>query len=252
MLVFVIPLRNPETAQSWERCNALCQQTVRSALAQTDSNVRVIVTCKDFTPDGDDDRLIVLRQPFPTPARTWEDQHRDKYRKIAHALVTARRFAPCYVMKLDADDLVSRHLSAAVHAAGHQPGYYLPLGYLWSEGSRVVRPVDNFHHYCGSSNVIWCQANDLPSSVDDDMSRFNILRFGHNITVEEFAKLGTPLMPLKIRSAIYRKTGENITAHLEMAGTVHNKPNWKYHIGQLLKLAELRPLTPAIRRNFFS
>jgi hypothetical protein len=252
MIVFVIPLRNPEIAQDWDRCNALCQQTVRSALAQIDGAVRVIVVGKDFVPDVEDARLTVLRLPFRTPERNWEDQHRDKYIKIAHGLVEARKHAPCYVMKLDADDLVSRHLSSAAHDLGHRPGYYLPYGYLWLEGSRVVRPVENFHHHCGSSNILWCEADELPASIDDDMSKFRIMRWGHNITVREFDKLGTPLMPLPIRSAIYRKgSGENITGHLAPRGTTYSKPNWKYYIGQALRLAELRPFTRTIQRDFF-
>jgi hypothetical protein len=252
MLVFVIPLRNPETAQNWERCNSLCQQTVRSALAQTDSNVRVIVACKDFTPDTEDERLIVIRHSFSTPVRNWEAQHQDKYLKIAHCLVEARKHTPCYVMKLDADDLLSRHISAEVHTRHCRPGYYLPHGYLWREGSMLVRPVDDFHNHCGSSNIVWCEQQHLPSSLDEDMSAFPIMRFGHNIAIAEYAKLGTPLVPITSRAAIYRAGhGENITAHLNPAGTLHNRPNWKFWVGRALRLTELRPLTPSIRREFF-
>lgn len=251
MLVFVIPLRNPETAQNWERCNALCQQTVRSALNQIDGNVRVIVSCKDFTPDVSDDRLTVLRHPYRTPDNNWEDQHRDKYLKFAHGMVEARSFAPCYIMKLDADDLLDNRLSQAVNLKQHKPGYYVRRGYLWRDGSWLLRPVDNFHLHCGSSNIVWCEKDHLPSSIDDDMSNYRILRWGHHVTVQEFDKLGTPLMPLPFRSAIYRKGhGESITSTLFPSGTVHRKPNWKFYAGAFLRLAELRPFTPALRRNF--
>ncbi len=250
MLVFVIPLRNPETAQNWERCNALCQQTVRSALAQT--NVRVIVACKDFDAGMKDERLTVLRHPFPTPPRDWHEQHLDKYRKIAHGLVEARKHAPCYIMKLDADDLLDKSLSEIVHRDGHKPGYYLYRGYLWREGSPLVRPVDNFHLHCGSSNIIWCERDELPESINDDMSVFPITTFGHNIAVAEYEKLGTPLMPITSPAAIYRGGhGENITAHLTPAGSKHNRPNWKFYAGWALRLIELRPFTPRLRRNFF-
>ncbi len=252
MLVFVIPLRNPETSQDWERCNSLCQQTVRSALAQTDGNVRVIVSCKDFTPEVSDDRLVILRHPFKTPERSWEDQHRDKYLKIGHALVEARRHAPCYVMKMDADDLVSRNLSSNVHEIGHKPGYYINRGYRWTEGSRLVRPINNFHLSCGSSNIIWCEKDDLPSSTEDDMFAYRIMRLGHNIVVQEFEKLGTPLVPIPTPSAIYRLShGENLTSHVSMNGHVGTRPNWKFWVGNALRLSELRPLTRTMRRDFF-
>jgi hypothetical protein len=252
MLVFVIPLRNPEIAQDWNRCNALCQQTVRSALAQTHSDVRVIVSCKDFTPDVCDDRLIVLRHPYETPARTWDDQHNDKYRKIGHGLVEARRYAPCYVMKLDADDLVDRRLSSIAHGIGHKPGYYIDNGYVWAEGSRFVRSVDNFHLACGSTNIIWCEKDELPSSVHEDMFAYPLMRMGHNITVREYEKRGTPLMPIRSPGAIYRiSNGENITSHFVRSGLTYTKPNWKFWVGAALRLTELRPLTRSMRRDFF-
>jgi hypothetical protein len=252
VLVFVIPLRNPETSQNWDQCNSLCQQTVRSALAQTDANVRVIVVCKKFETDIKDERLIIMRRPFETPRNSWEAQHVDKYLKIAHGLVEARRFAPCYVMKLDADDLVHRRLASKVHASGHTPGYYIPRGYRWGEGSRFVRRVDDFHLQCGSSNILWCEKHQLPSRTDDDMSAYAIMRLGHNIAVSTFEKLGTPLQPIALRSVIYRVGhGENITSSLAPAGTTHVKPNWKFWAGQVLKLSELRPLTRSLRHNFF-
>ena len=252
MLVFVIPLRNPETAKDWERCNALCQQTVRSALNQVDGDVRVIVVCKEFAPDIEDERLTILRYPFPTPEQNWEKQDQDKYRKLAHGMVEARKYAPCYIMKLDADDLLNRHLSQAVKRTQHKPGYYIPHGYLWSEGSMVLRPVDNFHLHCGSSNIIWSEKDDLPPCTDSDMSRCRILMWGHHTTVQEFHRLGSPLMPLPLRSAIYRKgNGENLSSRLLPSGFVHTEPNWKFYIGRLLSLTELRPLTPSIRRDFF-
>jgi hypothetical protein len=252
VLVFVIPLQNPETAQDWARCNALCQQTVRSALNQTNGDVRVIVVGKDFTPDISDNRLTVLRQPFPTPANTWEDRHKDKYRKIAVGLIEARKFAPCYVMKLDADDLLSRNLSSIVHAANHKSGYFIARGYRWAEGSRFVQPVADFHLSCGSSNIIWCAPHELPFSEEDDMSAFPILRFGHNITVDGFARLGRPLKAITSPAAIYRVGhGENITQHLSPSNAPYNRPNWKFYLGRLLDLRKLRPLTPSMRREFF-
>jgi hypothetical protein len=252
MLVFVIPLRNPETAQDWERCNDLCQQTVRSALNQIDGNVRVIVVCKEFLPNVEDDRLTIIRHPFATPDASWHQQHRDKYLKIAHGMVEARKYAPCYIMKLDADDLLDRHLSEVVHETRRKPGYYISRGYRWSEGSKFVRSVDNFHLQCGSSNIIWCERDELPCSPDDNMSAFPIMRFGHNITVAEYKNFGTPLTPLLSRFAIYRGGhGENLTAHVTKSDIVHNKPNWKFYVGQFLRLAELRPLTATMRRDFF-
>ena len=84
------------------------------------------------------------------------------------------------------------------------------------------------------------------------MAAFPIMCFGHNIAVAEYEKLGTPLMPIRTPSAIYRSGhGENLTAHLRQTGIPYNKPNWKFYVGQALRLSELRPLTPSMRREFF-
>jgi hypothetical protein len=252
MLVFVIPLQNPETARDWAHCNALCQQTVRSALAQTHRDIRVIVVSKEFSPDISDERLTVLRMQFAPLANATDAPHRDKYRKIAIGLVEARKYAPCYIMKLDADDLVSSKLATIVHAKGHKPGYFIERGYRWSEGSRLVHPIGDFHLACGSSNIIWCEPNELPSSEDDDPSAYPILRFGHSITVHEFEKLGTPLMPIAIPSAIYiNGHGNNMSVRFPGGGISHNKPNWKFYLGQALEMRKLRPLTRSMRREFF-
>jgi len=253
VLVFVIPLRNPSTARNWRRCEQLCRQTIASALAQTNPNVRVILACREFEPGMEDPRLIVVRKPFPEPKQDWVDQHRDKYEKICAALVEARKHSPCYVMKLDGDDLVSNRLAAYVHEQANPNGYYIPKGYLWRDGGRTLMPLDNFHVACGSSNIVYANSEELPSSAGVDFSHLPLLRFGHHVTVESYASMGRPLQAIPFRAAIYRQaSGENISGFLQpREASRYKKPNWKFYVGLLLEQRKRHLLTAGLKREFF-
>jgi hypothetical protein len=252
MLTFIIPLRNPGTSKNWERCQELCRQTIHSALSQTDPDLRVVLACREFFPEPlQDPRLIVIQKDFPDPSPDWESQHVDKYKKIAAALVVARQFAPCHIMKLDADDLVSNKVAAFVKLQPSKNGYYFPQGYFWRDGARTFLLSRNFHHVCGSSNIIYAEPCQLPES-DSDCSDFPLLKFGHNITLEGFASIGRPLEAIPFPAAVYRiGNGENITAHFSPSGSKPGaRPNWKYYLGLLLEQRKRRFLSNNLRREF--
>ena len=253
MLVFVIPLRNPSTARDWQRCQQLCRQTVASALAQANSNVRVILACREFEPEIEDPRLIVIRKPFPDPRQDWVDQHRDKYEKICAALVEARKHSPCYVVKLDADDLVSRKLATYIEVTKNPNGYYVPKGYLWRDGRPTLLQINQFHAKCGSSNIVYAGPDELPCSMTEDSSNFPLLKFGHHMTVEKYAAMGRPLEPVPFRAVIYRQAhGENITSFMSSpeAGQ-YRRPNWKFYVGRLWLQRRRRFFSACLKAEFF-
>jgi hypothetical protein len=82
--------------------------------------VRVILVCHE-KPEGlpDDPRLIVQALDSPRP-HTSPEMMVDKYFKIKTGLIHARQFAPAWLMRADADDLVSRRLVPFVMK--QQPG----------------------------------------------------------------------------------------------------------------------------------
>lgn len=236
--VFVIPLRNPAVAQDWKRCAGLCADTLRSALNQTapQDRFRVILVCRDF-PGGlvEHPNLEIIRHPFPDPAPNWEDQHHDKYLKIRHGLVRARECAPCYVMKLDADDLVSNRLVEYTLKNNNRRGYYFEHGYRWRDGSRYLETTKEFYKGCGSSNILYAETGDLPTDTHDASREYDLVALGHNITVETFRERETPLKAISFPAAIYRmESGENITSHFPPDQNRHaNRPNWKFWVTSL-------------------
>ena len=222
---FLLPLRNPNTAIDWDRCIEICKSTLRSACNQTasTSDYEVVLVCKDFPEFNEYPNLKIIRGDFSDPQKTWEDQHRDKYDKFRCGLEYLSKYESLYVMKLDADDLVSKKIVSYVIMDNNKRGYYIEKGYEYSLGKNYIKPLVNFT----SGNSL------LKENVFDS----DLMKLGHHATVTEFNNRGTPLSPIPFQAAIYKKDhGENLTSHYTMPRTTHNKPNLNYYIGNLLKI----------------
>lgn len=186
----------------------------------------------------------IIRHPFPDPEKNWEDQHRDKYAKVKMALVELRRVnEPYYVMKFDADDLVSDKVVPWVLSHNNGRGYFVDQGYRLQASSGVLALVESgLHRTCGSTNILYASPTDLPYSMDDD-GKYDLLTLGHNIAIDTFLARGAPLEPIPFPAVISRlSTGENITSHYRPR-TDHpeTRPNWKYYVGSYI--AALRGAT---------
>jgi len=232
--VFLIPLRNASVARNWESCVELCIKTILSASQQTahEDCFQVVLVCRDFPEISLPSNVKILRAPFPDPEPNWESQHVDKYAKIRFGLEHLVEQAPLYIMKLDADDLVSNKIVSWVLADDNKNGYYVDKGYRWFSGRKWMEPVDNFHSECGSSNILYVEKNDL---LKDNIYESKILKLGHNITVQYFNDIKKPLKEIPFSAVIYRKSnGENITLHYLPSGTKCNKPNFKFYIGKYI------------------
>jgi hypothetical protein len=229
---FLIPLRNRAMAKNWEVCVDLCLATMRSATQQTASadDFQVVLVCRDFPEVSIESHVKILRGSFPDPEPTWEAQHRDKYAKIRFGLDYLADFAPLYVMKLDADDLVSNKIVSYVLADDNQHGYYVENGFHWISGRKWVEPIGNFHVGCGSSNILYVKKCDFEKNK---IQESKILKLGHNITVKYFHDMNQPLKAIPFQGVIYRKqNGENITSYFAPNLSINNKPNIKFYLGK--------------------
>lgn len=250
MLVFIIPLRSPGSTQHWRRCELLCRNTIRSALSQTDPNVRVILSCKEFDPgDIQDSRLTVLRGDYPEVGSDWRSGATDKTYKVVAGRHESKQYTPCYTMLIDADDLVSNKLAEYVHRVKHPVGYYLPLGYTWMSGASTVTINDQFHRVCGSSGVVYTEPANLEESGDSSVT--SLLRFPHHEIVEHFSRQGKSLHPVPFPAAIYRRaTGSNLS---ETGGVVvpsMSWPVWKKCLKAAWQLRRRRFVTAAMKQEF--
>lgn len=233
---FVLPLRNPAVAKDWNATVSLCVETLRSLSNTENADHEIVLVCKDFPDIEVGENITILRQPFPDPQRTWEAQHHDKYAKIKMGLAHLhQKQRPYYIMKFDADDIVSNKLASFVMQDDNRVGYYLESGYILNAEKRLALCENDFHKRCGSSNILFAQPDMLPHSMKDD-TRYDLLTQGHNIVCETFARRNTPLTAIPFPAAIYRTaTGENITAHYAPARTgPENRKNWKFYAGQAM------------------
>ena len=252
-MLFVIPLRNPSTADNWKRCVELCRRSVESAAGQRNvpaDKVQVILVCKSYPHSiSHPENVTVLRHDFPDPGSR-RGMRKDKYRKIKMGLVHACQYTPTYVMKMDADDLVSARIAEYVLSDDNEHGYYVEKGYVWKRGSFFLKRKGDFHRGCGTSNVLYAEKESLPQSMEDTKD-YDLISLGHNIAVDTFAERKSPLSPLPFRGAVKVMHGQNISSthpldHYHSGAS----PNWKYYAGKIIfgvkDLIHYRPSGPVL------
>lgn len=210
---FIIPLRAKSASKDWARVCRLLRDTVRSALAQSDPNFRVIVACHDLPDLGDieDDRLIVLQGDFPAPQSLLEQAY-DKRAKKRLAAIEIRRQGGGYIMLLDSDDFVSHRLVEYVLQDEERDGYFFPDGYEYFAQDEVIRPVRNFYRLCGSCYIVHYAPEQLPATADEPDTPFDAFK-NHRLILETASELGLDLKPVPFPGAVYlRENGENHSA----------------------------------------
>ncbi len=212
---FLIPLRNPALAQNWERCVELCVQTLNSVCTQLSPypDCKVVLVCREFPLIPKYENLVIIKSYFPDPEPTWEEQHKDKYAKIRVGLEYLSNFTPLYVMKMDADDLVSNRIVSYVLKDDNKRGYYVGLGYKWKIGRRRLECIENLHTSCGSTIILYANANELSKEL---VNHSSLLKLGHHNAVNYFHQIGKPLAKIPFHAVIYKIShGENITENFK-------------------------------------
>lgn len=245
MLVFIIPLQSPTSSKKWEHVSLLCCRCLASVLSQSSGDFRAILVCNE-PPIGlqADSRLTVLQYDFPLPGADTKERMGDKWLKVRYGLITARQMAPCHVMVVDADDLVSNRLASIVSADPFSPGWIFECGLLHDEGSKLVfYRKRGFHYLCGTSSIIRLEPNEFPSTEKESDNQCIVLRSGHTGIAEAMAKKGTPLKPLSLPGSVYiLNTGENDSKFSLKA--------WRSKKTMLQKVLYYRFLTSRIRNEF--
>src|SRR5262245_59863938 len=128
MFVFVVPFKGRACCSDWSLASQLCLSAIRSMLAGG-PRVKVVLVCNE-QPEGmpQDRRLIIKSVRSPTPI-TRQEMMRDKYLKIKMGLVVAREFAPTWLMRADADDLISRRLVPFIEQQPINTAWYCKTGW---------------------------------------------------------------------------------------------------------------------------
>ena len=210
MLVFVVPLQSPAASTNWEKVSALAVRSLGAILQQTNPAFHVFLVCNE-PPNAlpVHPNLTVLRRDLPLPAAG--ARMLDKWSKVRIGLVAARRFAPCQIMVVDADDLVSNRLAAHCAANQDMDGWIFDKGWLYDEGSRWLFSYSaNFDAICGTSSIVRVKMEDLPTEEEGGRAGNLILEAGHTKIRPVMRDRGRVLEPLPFRGAVYvLRTGEN-------------------------------------------
>jgi hypothetical protein len=233
-VAFLVPLASRKVKSKWGIACGYLRQTLKSIQNSTSGNFRVVVAGHEV-PDFDvrfDSRFhfVSLNHPIPSHGNYHVSLVVDKLRKIAAAWDYAKStWNPTYVMKLDADDLISAKLVAWLDKAGGSAGYLIKHGWLWHSGSRLIERTEYLDRVCGSCLIIRSDLADRTGPfltdtegvpLDEESSRFAandhyslvpgsatttlLLNDTHQRCAAQFAYLGHKLSSVPFNAVVYR------------------------------------------------
>lgn len=263
-LTFLIPVRHPQNARDWSRLKANLAQTVRSIAAQTHPDWRGIVIANE----GSDlpplpPRFAVEWVQFSPNLRhdkagthatdDFLDAFRlDKGRRVLKGMLRARDSR--FFMIVDDDDFVSARI--ARHVADHADanGWVIDRGYVWDDGGRILYRHRHLNHVCGTTLIVRSDLYELPPDFDSATPEFIKNRLGsHRMIGALLAQRGTPLSAFPFAAAVYRvgHGGSHSQTPRILKKYVFNKEMLVKPHALAVNLLRLRPVSSAIRREFF-
>ena len=226
MLIFIVPLKSPQTSKSWEHVCKLFERCVKSVCNQTSPNFRVIVVCNERPHiEFSHSHITYVEVNFPLPPADFEARTLDKGRKIVTGLIFSRELQPSHTMFVDADDCVSKYLAEFVSKNYQCNGWFVDKGYEYQDGSkRIDIRGKDFYKVCGTSSILNYHLHNFPEKVKDE--HLHEYYISHPKIREIMAKKKTPIEPLPFLGAVYvsAKNRENITLQESFLEKLNSNP----------------------------
>lgn len=263
LVTFIIPVRHQDNARDWSQLKAKLVQTVASITNQTHDDWRCVIVANEGADLPDlPDRVEVERVTFPpnvlhemgaaSEEEVLDAFRADKGRRVLMGMLRARDSR--FFMIVDDDDFVSNRLVQYLSENRDANGWMIERGYMWDDGGKLLLECDEFNHICGTSLIVRADLYEVPERFEEASLDWIKSMLGSHVRIAGIlSRRGTPLEPLPLRGAIYR------VGH---AGSHSNAPSlWvRYFFSRqalkrprrlLRNLVKIRPLTDAVRREFF-
>jgi hypothetical protein len=260
MLVFIVPIKSKQLAKDWQSVSTLFERCLKSICNQTNPDFYVFVICNDrpeisFTHP----QVTYLEREFSPFENNWQNRNLDRLRKVALGLVHARPLNPSHIVCVDADDCINRHLTTFVQQNPQAPGWYFSKGYVYQEGSQLIRLMrKGFDRYSSTSNIIRTDLFQLPPNFTETDCLQPITTphpylktlfdgYRHREIIATLARQDTHLKPLPFPGGIYTRNGENVYFGIS---DQNRKISLKSRLMRLKSLLDFRWVSPSIRQNF--
>lgn len=258
MLVFIIPIKSPKVATSWNELCRLFERCLRSVCNQTSSNFQVIVVCNDIPQiEFSHPNVKYLEVDFPVPQPNYDAKMDDRAKKVVAGLLAAKEFQPTHVMLVDADDCINKQIASLVKEHPDSNGWFVDRGYEYLDGSEKIsiRRKD-FYKMCGTCNIINYKLFTFPSELlsYDQISGYDRFLTGHAFAKGDLEAKDTPIEPLPFPGAIYIRDsiGESVTLQESFLKRFKRNPKEPFRGLKRAILSPLnqRKLTDSIREEF--
>src|SRR5919106_776372 len=234
-LAFLIPFASRRSKSKWDIACSHLRQTLRSVQNSTSKSYCVVVAgheAPDFNfESGSTCCFLSVDHAIPHHEDPIVCGRLDKLAKISAAWDYAKStWNPRYVMKLDADDLISSRLVQWLEHSGGEPGYLIKHGWVWHSGSdHIVQTTEYLDRVCASCLIIRSDIADQegPFRTAVEGMRFDqpglnfaatdhyslipgsgtsslLLNDSHQRYAAQFAFLGHKLSSIPFKAVVYR------------------------------------------------
>jgi hypothetical protein len=234
-VAFLIPFASRRTKSRWDIACAHLRQTLKSVQNSTSESYCVVVAGHE-PPDFNIESnakvcFLSVDHDIPHHQDAVVSGRLDKLAKIAAAWNYAKsRWSPHYLMKLDADDLISSRLVQWLENFGREPGYLMKHGWVWRSGARqFIQVTEYLDRICASCLITRSDiadqkgpfltevegiqlneaslnfaASDQYSLVPGSGTSTLLFNDSHQRYAAQFAYLGHKLSTVPFRAVIYR------------------------------------------------
>lgn len=261
---FIITIACKNFTRNWEAACSYLSQTVGSLLNSEDLRFAVVIVGHESPEEWLplDERIHFLSLDRPPPAQESKNTATiadDCLSKLKLGLQYAKEKLPSdYLMRMDADDFLSRKIVGFLARNKDVPGFRISNGWIWNSGDqKLIQKTEKFDWLCGSSIILRSDIAEKQFSIDQICTQIP------DIVVKAEQGLKRSL----ITNEIHASAGKAMALHgLEIArvpfaggvyrvGHVNNmtqRSTKQIHSLRFLlgRLRRLRLLTPSLRKEF--